>query len=128
MSGIRKKWSEIDCLAHSFLKGYKIRHQMYPAIAGSPDVLVHPDVVVFVDGCFWHKCPRCYRPPKSRRGYWIAKIDGNRKRDAALTRRLKEEGWTVVRIWEHAIREEPRALISRLAQAAGRRTNRQKSG
>lgn len=73
-----------------------------------PDRKVKPDIVftkrkvaVFVDGCFWHGCPAHGRMPSDPTGYWHAKIDRNRRRDALVDDVLRTEGWTVVRIWEH---------------------------
>jgi DNA mismatch endonuclease, patch repair protein len=58
-------------------------------------------VAVFVDGCFWHGCPKHGTWPKSNAAWWRAKIEGNRERDADTDRRLKEAGWRSIRIWEH---------------------------
>jgi len=74
-------------------------------LAGSPD-LVFPSarVVVFVDGCFWHGCPVHYQAPTTRPDYWRNKVEMNRLRDQKVTQQLHEDGWTVVRIWEHALK------------------------
>ena len=61
---------------------------------------------VFVDGCFWHGCPEHFVEPKTRRDFWLAKISGNRARDAETQTRLEDLGATVIRIWEH---DEPEA-------------------
>lgn len=76
---------------------YRLRHSVP---AGKPD-LVFPGrrVAVFVDGCFWHGCPRHYVPPRSRRDYWEAKLEGNVLRDIQQTRELEAAGWAVVRVW-----------------------------
>lgn len=58
-------------------------------------------VAVFIDGCFWHGCPQHYREPGTNPDYWVAKIEGNRSRDADTTARLEALGWTVLRYWEH---------------------------
>ncbi len=63
-------------------------------------------VAVFVDGCFWHGCPKCYRRPKSRKVFWSAKILRNRERDAFQTRQLKRKGWHVIRLWEHQLQSK----------------------
>lgn len=77
------------------------RHQV---IEGRPDfVFKAAKVAVFADGCFWHGCPRCFRPPKSNQEYWGAKIARNRKRDRTVNRNLRKNGWTVIRIWHHTI-------------------------
>jgi len=70
----------------------------------------HPDfyfprlrLAVFVDGCFWHSCPRCGRLPKSRRTFWARKIEGNRRRDETTRRALRRRGYQTLRIWEHEV-------------------------
>lgn len=60
-------------------------------------------LVVFVDGCFWHGCAKCYRRPSSHTDYWDAKVAKNRARDVEINARLKDEGWRVLRIWEHQL-------------------------
>lgn len=58
-------------------------------------------VAVFVDGCFWHACPEHGTSPKANAGWWQEKLDANVRRDRDTDRRLREAGWTPVRIWEH---------------------------
>jgi DNA mismatch endonuclease (patch repair protein) len=59
-------------------------------------------VAVFVDGCFWHGCPEHgQRHHQINSHYWPDKIAGNRARDLDTSERLRQAGWTVVRIWEH---------------------------
>jgi DNA mismatch endonuclease (patch repair protein) len=75
-------------------------------------------VVVFVDGCFWHGCPRHATRPKHNRTFWDAKIAGNKARDARVTRGLRKAGWKVLRIWECAltVKRQP-ATLNRLRRA-----------
>ncbi|PKW27983.1 T/G mismatch-specific endonuclease [Phycicoccus duodecadis] len=56
---------------------------------------------VFVDGCFWHGCPKHFVIPKTRTDFWVAKIESNRRRDRDTDDRLRELGATPLRIWEH---------------------------
>ena len=58
-------------------------------------------VIVMVDGCFWHSCPEHGTLPRSNRDWWLWKLQHNRDRDADTDVRLRELGWTVVRVWEH---------------------------
>lgn len=78
------------------LSGYR---RQWP-ISGKPDY-VWPKlrVALFIDGCFWHGCP-CKRAPKQNARYWREKVVSNRRRDARVGRRLREEGWSVLRVWE----------------------------
>lgn len=67
-----------------------------------PDVaFASAKVAVFVDGCFWHRCPIHGTQPRRNAAFWMAKLDRNEARDRANDRALREAGWTVVRVWEH---------------------------
>ncbi len=79
------------------LRGYR-KHWK---VQGKPD-FAWPDrkIALFVDGCFWHGCPRCNRPSKSNVGFWRRKISANRKRDLRVSRQLRRQGWNVLRVWE----------------------------
>lgn len=75
-------------------------------ILGKPDVaFIRRRVAIFIDGCFWHRCPHCRRKlPKTNRGYWQRKIRRNVELAKSNERRLRRDGWIVVRIWEHEMR------------------------
>lgn len=97
-------------------RGLRFRVDRQP-IADLPrraDVLFGPSrVAVFVDGCFWHGCPKHYVPPKKNAGFWRDKIAANRTRDEETDALLRSEGWQVVRIWEH---EDMEAVAERVAE------------
>jgi DNA mismatch endonuclease (patch repair protein) len=76
---------------------------------------------VFVDGCFWHGCPRHATWPKTRAAFWRAKITGNKARDVAVGRALRRLGWRVLRLWEH---ELPSSLGERARPASRRKEQR----
>lgn len=87
------------------------------AIFGKPDfVFRRQRVAVFVDGCFWHGCPKHANAPVGNREFWEKKLDANRKRDRLVKRELRRRGWRVLRIWEHELqrRNEP-SLIRRIS-------------
>jgi DNA mismatch endonuclease (patch repair protein) len=63
-------------------------------------------VCVFVDGCFWHGCPRHFRPPKINTEWWMEKVRDNQERDKKKTKLIKKRGWVVLRYWEHAARHD----------------------
>jgi len=102
MSRIRSKWTKQEKAVHNILKALGMKHTMHPKIDGSPDVIL-PDskTAVFINGCFWHKCPLHYKPPKSNRKYWIPKIENNVLRDKKNIRLLRKAGWKVIVVWEH---------------------------
>ena len=67
-----------------------------------PDlVFTRRRVAVFVDGCFWHACPKHGQRPRANASYWRSKLLVNVERDAAVTESLQRAGWKVVRVWEH---------------------------
>jgi DNA mismatch endonuclease (patch repair protein) len=75
-------------------------------LPGKPDFAFPRNrLVVFVDGCFWHSCPRHLRLPANNCEYWARKIERNRLRDRRHARALRERGWHVIRVWEHALRD-----------------------
>jgi DNA mismatch endonuclease, patch repair protein len=79
-----------------------------------PDIVfVRPRVAVFVDGCFWHRCPEHGSLPRSNRSYWQEKLARNVIRDRETDTRLTEAGWRVIRIWEH---EDPVLASERVRQ------------
>ena len=90
-------------LRKSGVTGYRIH---CPDIPGHPDIVfLGKSVAVFIDGCFWHKCPRCYREPETRKEYWKSKIELNVARDRTNNERLSVLGWKVLRYWEHEIKD-----------------------
>ena len=80
------------------------RHQSFP---GRPDFTFRAEkVAVFVDGCFWHGCPRHGRSPQSNQNYWLPKLEQTKQRDRRHTRKLRTLGWRVIRLWEHDLKNE----------------------
>lgn len=82
---------------------------------------VKPDFVfkevrlaLFVDGCFWHGCPKHATKPKNNASFWRRKLAGNKKRDNVVTRTLRKSGWRVVRIWECALQKRPQSCLKRI--------------
>jgi DNA mismatch endonuclease, patch repair protein len=85
-------------------RGYRYRVDLAPltGLRRKADVVfTRRRVVVFVDGCFWHKCPLHCRQPTHNAAWWATKLSRTAARDLDTTQRLAEAGWTVVRLWEH---------------------------
>ena len=88
---------------------------------------VRPDFVfrqvrlaLFVDGCFWHGCPKHATQPKGNRTFWKNKFAGNKARDILVTRTLRSAKWRVLRIWEHELaRKNEIRLLQRIQRALG---------
>ena len=66
-------------------------------------------LAIFVDGCFWHQCPKHSHLPKSNRGYWLPKLKANASRAKAKDLRLRKKGWSVIHVWEHSLASEASA-------------------
>ena len=81
------------------LRGWKLNADDLP---GKPDIVFERErLVIFVDGCFWHGCPKCYRRPQSNQNYWDRKVARNIRRDKTKRRELRRLGWRVIQLWEH---------------------------
>lgn len=74
-------------------------------VFGRPDFANKRDkIVVFVDGCFWHGCHKHYVKPKSNVDFWERKIARNIRHDREVSKKLRDNGWKVIRIWEHELK------------------------
>ncbi|MFO1512293.1 MAG: DNA mismatch repair protein Vsr [Verrucomicrobiota bacterium] len=82
-----------------------------------PD-FVFPQVrlALFVDGCFWHGCPKHATKPKNNRAFWRKKLAGNKARDALVTRTLRRAGWRLLRVWEHELAKKNEERLVRRIQ------------
>jgi DNA mismatch endonuclease, patch repair protein len=74
-------------------------------VEGKPDFwFPRQRLAIFVDGCFWHGCPKCLRMPSQNRRYWASKIAGNVLRANVIRRSLRRRGVAVLCFWEHQLR------------------------
>lgn len=85
-------------------------------LSGKPDfVFPKPRLAVFVDGCFWHGCPKHATFPATRRAFWLKKFATNKTRDHRVNRELRQLGWRVLRIWEHELKH-PTQCLTRISR------------
>lgn len=101
-------------LSQNKVSGYKLHYKIF----GRPD-LAFPKkrLAVFIDGCFWHKCPLCFVKPTSQIEFWKEKIKNNIKRDKRVNKFLKKNNWKFLRIWEHELKKNPeRACLKIIRQ------------
>lgn len=97
---------------------YRVHFAPVPGLRCRPDIVfTRQRVVVFVDGCYWHRCPQHSAFPKANAEYWQAKFERNVRRDRRNDAILASAGWTVIRVWEH---ESADAAASRVAAAIER--------
>ncbi len=85
---------------------------------GKPDFVFRlSKVALFVDGCFWHGCPQHRSLPATNRSFWKKKLQGNIARDRTVNRKLRKDGWQVVRVWQHELSERNQErLLARLSR------------
>ena len=106
MQGTKRTGTHCELALRTALRTRGLRFKTDWPIPGTrrrADVaFVRSKVAVFVDGCFWHACPRHATWPKNNAAWWRAKIETNVRRDRATERFLRAGGWVVLRFWEHA--------------------------
>lgn len=89
-------------IVHSRGLRYRVDARPIAALNRRADlVFTRVKVAVFIDGCFWHGCPDHHTVAKANANYWAQKVAKNRERDLETCERLREEGWLVLRFWEH---------------------------
>ncbi len=112
MSRIRSRDTTMEVLFARYLRRERISFRQHGNLLGKPDfVFTKAKLVVFLDSCFWHRCPYHYRHPKSRPEYWGPKIEANVRRDKKTRSKYRRCGWKVVRFWEHQIQRDISACI-----------------
>lgn len=86
--------------------GYRFRKNV-KGLPGKPDIAIKKyKIVIFLDSCFWHKCPEHFKKPKSNLEYWEPKIKRNVERDAEINRYYQNKNWHILRIWEHEVKKD----------------------
>ncbi len=85
--------------------GYRFRKNV-KTLPGKPDIAIQKyKIVIFLDSCFWNKCPEHFKKPKSNLEYWEPKIKRNIERDSQINQYYKDNNWHILRIWEHEIKK-----------------------
>lgn len=115
MSRIRGKDTKPELVLRRALWSAGLRYRLHHSVIGRPDIAFPGRrVAVFCDGCFWHGCPDHSVSPKTNASFWNTKIGKNRARDERVAAALRAEGWTVIRFWEHEIKNNPEKLAGRV--------------
>lgn len=114
MSRIKRKDTKAEIIFRKALwengiRGYRIDVNL----PGRPDIYFSKlKLAIFIDGCYWHKCPQCFSEPKSNKKYWIPKIERNAERDKLNEKKLKENNIFVIRYWEHDVKKNLNKIIN----------------
>ncbi len=113
MSRIRGKGNKdtelamIQILRSHHISGWR-RNQ---AVLGKPDfVFPEQKIALFVDGCFWHGCPKHSNMPKNNQEFWAKKLQGNKDRDRYVSKTLRKAEWKIIRVWEHELTNSDRVV------------------
>lgn len=118
MSRIRSKDTMPEKMLWEILKELKEPPERWLNMPGKPDfVFASSGVVVFVDGCFWHRCPKHATTPKSNVRFWRDKFATNVARDKRVNRELKEYGCVVLRFWECLIKNDADTVLFNIETA-----------
>lgn len=125
MARVRQKGTDAETSLRKELHARGLRYRLHVPLLTKPRrvadiVFPSPKVAIFVDGCFWHGCPEHASWPKSNAQFWRDKIETNRARDADTDRRLRAEGWRVVRVWSHEAAGDAAARIEDIVRAGKR--------
>ena len=118
MKSMSHKKSKVESMLAKALwhKGYRYRLN-YKKLPGTPDiVLTKYKIVIFVDGEFWHG--KDFDKNKSRlhqnKDYWIEKIEENIRRDEAIDKLLRQDGWVVLHYWSNDLKKELDACVEEI--------------
>lgn len=85
-------------------RGYRFRKN-FKKLMGAPDISIKKyKIVIFIDSCFWHSCPRHGSMPSSNIEYWEKKLQRNVKRDKIVNQYYEDLCWNILRIWEHDLK------------------------
>lgn len=113
MSRIRSKNTLIERRMAEMLMDHKLKFEQHPKIFGSPDFLVGKRTLVFCDGDFWHGYDYKNKKKPAKK-FWKTKIESNIRRDRSVSRKLRNDNYSVIRLWEHDIERKPDMCIRRV--------------
>ncbi len=124
MATVHSENTKLEQTLIALLKSYEVTgfvcHEQN--LPGKPDIVFREEkIVVFLDSCFWHGCPKHLRQPSSNQIYWQSKIQKNIKRDRRTSAKLHSMGWSVLRIWEHDLKN-PTGIVKKVRRTLEKRS------
>lgn len=115
MSRVKNTDTSLEVKFRKILWARDLRYRLGRKLLGKPDlVFVSAKIAVFIDGCFWHACPMHGQKPKTNTGFWSEKLTKNILRDQKVNAGMIELGWTVVRFWEHELKDDTDRCVNEL--------------
>jgi len=108
MQNIRSKETKMEVRIRKKLWEKGIRYRKNVAgLPGHPDIAIKKyKIVIFLDSCFFHKCPIHFVMPSTNQAYWEKKITRNIARDQEINLYYKNKGWSILRFWEHDTKKD----------------------
>lgn len=111
MSRVRAKNTGIELRMAAIIRKYRLKGYRRNAlgILGTPDFCWKKEkLAVFCDSSFWHgyDWKNQIRTIKTRKTFWVNKIETNIKRDKSVTLKLRRQGWRVLRFWDFEIKRD----------------------
>jgi DNA mismatch endonuclease (patch repair protein) len=103
MASIRSKNTKPEIILREALSAKGLRYETYFGPEKIDIAFPSERIAVFVDGCFWHGCPKHFHKVGTNEAYWQQKLEKNKERDKLKNEKLKSESWTVLRFWEHEL-------------------------
>jgi DNA mismatch endonuclease (patch repair protein) len=124
MSRIRSKDTKPEVKFRKYVWNKGLRnYRVHRKLPGKPDLYFGKSkVAVFIDGCFWHQCPICFKKPKTNKKFWSKKIRENVERDLDTDIFLEKQGINVIRLWEHEIKKEIKECYKKLKKELNKKT------
>ena len=118
MSSVRGSNTKPELLLRKALWHKGLRYRLKSELPGKPDIVLSCyKIVIFVDGCYWHSCPEHGSLPETNKLFWKNKIARNVERDHEVNVLLEQNGWRVIRIWEHEIKQSLEEVIEKIYSA-----------
>jgi DNA mismatch endonuclease (patch repair protein) len=115
MSAIKSKNTQPEKKLREMLSERGYRYRLHYGKEKIDIAFPSKKLAIFVDGCFWHQCPKHSHLPKSNKSYWLPKLRENMRRAKEKDRRLKNAGWKVIHVWEHEIIDNPEKCLKKIA-------------
>jgi len=121
MASVRQRDTKPELELRRALWASGCRYRKQAALPGRPD-LAFPGarLAVFVDGCYWHGCPRHYSSPATNRPFWDAKLRANDERDQRKDTELTALGWRCLHVWECDVKGQRDVVVDRVRRALGK--------
>lgn len=118
MASIRGKNTRPELAVRKMLWSRGKRYRIHDkTIFGTPDISNKgKKLAIFIDGCFWHGCSKCYKEPHTNTAYWRSKIANNKRRRRRVIERLRSDKWMVMEFWEHQVVQKPSIVVKEISR------------